>query len=216
MAPTRWLFPDAVLWDGALLESVAVEVSPAGELLSAGKPPPGAPVERLPRRLLLPGLVDVHSHAFQRTLRGRTQARSPDVEVDDFWTWREVMYQAALQLDPEGVYLASRQCFLEMALAGVTAVGEFHYLHHQPDGRPYDDPNAMARALFEAAAAAGVQLTLLDSCYLQAGPGGEVLEGVQRRFSDGSGEAWSARCSALLSAMAETDRIELCGGVMIA
>ncbi|HXX30866.1 MAG TPA: formimidoylglutamate deiminase [Myxococcaceae bacterium] len=189
MAPTRWLFPDAVLWDGALLESVAVEVSPAGELLSAGKPPPGAPVERLPRRLLLPGLVDVHSHAFQRTLRGRTQARSPDVEVDDFWTWREVMYQAALQLDPEGVYLASRQCFLEMALAGVTAVGEFHYLHHQPDGRPYADPLELGLQVIRAAREVGLRIVLLRAGYHR--PGYRAPENPrQRRFYDATPEAW--------------------------
>jgi formimidoylglutamate deiminase len=189
MAPSRWLLPDAVLWDGQLLEATGLEVSPAGDLLSAGSPPPEAAVERLPRRLLLPGLVNVHSHAFQRTLRGRTQARSPEAEIDDFWTWREVMYRAALLLDPEGVYLASRQCFLEMALAGITSVGEFHYLHHQPDGRPYADPLELALQVIRAARDVGLRIVLLRAGYHRAGYRAPD-NSRQRRFYDASPADW--------------------------
>ena len=97
------------------------------------------------KTLTLPGFVDAHSHTFQRALRGST-------EGDDFWSWREAMYGAANALSPDGVYVASRQAFLEMALAGITTVGEFHYLHHEPGGRAYNDPNEMGRALIAAAA----------------------------------------------------------------
>jgi formimidoylglutamate deiminase len=189
MPPSRWLKADAVLWDGQLVRGPAVEVSGSGVLLSAGTPPPGAPVEALPGRLLLPGLVDVHSHAFQRTLRGRTQARSPDVEVDDFWTWREAMYRAAMTLDPEGVYLASRQCFLEMALAGITTVGEFHYLHHQPDGKPYADPLELALQVIRAARDVGLRIVLLRAGYTRAGYMA-ADNPRQRRFYDASPDVW--------------------------
>jgi formimidoylglutamate deiminase len=189
MPPSRWLLADAVLWDGQLLRGAAVEVSPEGVLLTARTPPPGAEVERLPGRLLLPGLVDVHSHAFQRTLRGRTQARSPDVEVDDFWTWREVMYRAAMTLDPEGVYVASRQCFLEMALAGITSVGEFHYLHHQPDGTPYAEPLELALQVIRAAREVGLRIVLLRAGYTRAGYMA-ADNPRQHRFYDATPEVW--------------------------
>ncbi len=93
----------------------------------------------LPRRAILPGMVNAHSHAFQRVLRGRTEYRTSN-RADSFWTWRETMYSAATRLTPEDIYDASRMAFLEMALGGITAVGEFHYLHNAPAGRSYDDP----------------------------------------------------------------------------
>jgi hypothetical protein len=98
----------------------------------------------LPRRAMLPGMVNAHSHAFQRVIRGKTEYRNDDKSPDSFWTWRELMYSAATRLTPEDIYDASRMAFLEMALSGITAVGEFHYLHHAPDGSPYDDPNMLA------------------------------------------------------------------------
>src|SRR6185503_3757765 len=111
---SRWLQPDALLWEGRLLRDVALAVAPDGTCESAGLPPPDATLERLAGKLLLPGLVNAHSHAFQRLLRGRTQAAAPDATRDDFWTWRETMYRAAATLDPEDLGVASRQCFLEM------------------------------------------------------------------------------------------------------
>ena len=104
----------------------------------ASAPPDGA--ERA-RGLTLPGLANAHSHAFHRALRGRTQA-----ERGSFWTWREQMYALAGRLDPDRYLALARATFAEMALAGITAVGEFHYLHHGPGGAPYDDPNAMGEA----------------------------------------------------------------------
>jgi formiminoglutamate deiminase len=151
-------------------------------------PPPGA---RRLEGLTLPGLANAHSHAFQRALRGRTQAGS-----GSFWTWREQMYRVAGGLDPESYVALARATYAEMALAGVTAVGEFHYLHHGPDGVPYGDPNEMGRALIAAAADAGIRITLIDACYLHGGIG-EPPVGPQRRFSDGSAEAWAERVEAL-------------------
>ena len=137
--------------------------------------------------LTVPGLANCHSHAFHRALRGRTQR-----ERGTFWTWREQMYDVAGRLDPDTYRELARAVYREMALGGITTVGEFHYLHHGPDGTPYDDPNAMGRALLEAGAEAGVRVVLLDTCYLAAGFGREP-EGVQRRFSDGTAEAWAVR-----------------------
>ena len=121
-----------------------------------------------------------------RTQRGR----------GTFWTWREQMYAVAERLDPDSYLALATVTFREMVAAGITCVGEFHYLHHQPDGTPYDDPNAMGQALLEAARAAGLRITLLDTCYLTAGIGRPV-EGVQRRFSDGDVDGWGERVAAI-------------------
>ena len=123
---------------------------------------------RLPG-LTLPGLANCHSHAFHRALRGRTQRGR-----GTFWTWREQMYDVAQRLDPDSYFALARATYREMAAAGITCVGEFHYLHHQPDGTPYDDPNAMGHALIEAATEAGIRIALLDTCYLSSGFGAPV------------------------------------------
>ena len=139
--------------------------------------------------LTIPGLANCHSHAFHRALRGRTQR-----ERGTFWTWREQMYDVAGRLDP-GSYLAlARATYREMVAAGITTVGEFHYLHHQPDGTPYDEPNAMGQALREAARQAGLRIALLDTCYVSSGFG-KPPEGVQARYSDGDAAAWAARAA---------------------
>jgi formiminoglutamate deiminase len=155
---------------------------------------PGAPAPADATRLdglTLPGLANAHSHAFQRALRGRTQRAT-----GSFWTWRDQMYRLADRIDPESYFALARATYAEMALAGVTAVGEFHYLHHGSGGARYGDPNEMGRVLLAAAAEAGVRITLLDSCYLH-GRIGASPEGAQRRFSDGSAEAWAQRVSEL-------------------
>jgi formiminoglutamate deiminase len=141
--------------------------------------------------LMLPGLANVHSHAFHRALRGRTHDGP-----DSFWAWRDRMYEVAARLDPDGYLRLARAVYAEMALAGFTAVGEFHYLHHQPGGAAYQDPNEMGRALMEAAAAAGIRLTLLDTCYLEGGFDAP-LTGPQLRFGDGSAAAWIERVQQL-------------------
>ncbi|MFM9590660.1 formimidoylglutamate deiminase [Streptomyces scabiei] len=151
-------------------------------------PPPGAVVLR---GLTLPGLANAHSHAFHRALRGTVQVGS-----GTFWTWREVMYRVADRLTPDTYHALARAVYAEMALAGITAVGEFHYVHHAPGGAPYADPNAMGEALIEAAAEAGIRITLLDTAYLSAGFG-TAPDQHQLRFSDGTAEAWAERCSVL-------------------
>jgi formiminoglutamate deiminase len=153
----------------------------------AAAPPDAVPLPGL----TIPGLANAHSHAFQRALRGRAQSGR-----GDFWTWRQRMYELAEVIDPALYAALARATFGEMVLAGITAVGEFHYIHHGPGGEPYEDPNAMGRCVIDAAREAGVRLTLLDTCYLRGGIDREP-EGVQLRFSDGSATAWAERVSAL-------------------
>jgi formiminoglutamate deiminase len=142
--------------------------------------------------LTIPGMANAHSHAFQRALRGRTQTGT-----GTFWTWREQMYALAGAIDPDGYRDLARATFAEMALAGITLVGEFHYLHHGSGGVPYANPNEMGEVILQAAAAAGVRLSLLDTCYLKGGIG-EQLSRAQRRFADANAEAWRERVSALV------------------
>jgi formiminoglutamate deiminase len=144
---------------------------------------------------VLPGFANAHSHAFHRALRGRTHAGG-----GTFWTWREQMYVVASRLDPDSYLDLARAVFIEMALAGMTAVGEFHYLHHDREGRRYADPNTMGTALIEAARDAGIRITLLDACYLSGGLeawGHRPPDAVQQRFSDGSVTAWADRVAQL-------------------
>lgn len=140
----------------------------------------------LPGQLLLPGFVDVHSHAFQRAFRGHVQWRGEG--TDDFWSWRTAMYSVANRLTPAGIFAVSRLAFLELALAGVTHVGEFHYLHHAPDGTPYADPDELARQVIAAALDVGIRITLLRVLYGRHSPG-KTLQLDQRRFGDSSPEA---------------------------
>jgi formiminoglutamate deiminase len=141
------------------------------------------------RGLTVPGFANCHSHVFHRAIRGRTQRGH-----GTFWTWRAQMYALAERLDPDRYFRLARAAYREMAAAGITLVGEFHYLHHQPDGTPYGDPNAMGAALVAAAGEAGVRITLLDTCYLAAGIDSPP-EGVQVRFSDGDAYRWASRAA---------------------
>ncbi|KOU31483.1 N-formimino-L-glutamate deiminase [Streptomyces sp. WM6372] len=180
-------------WLGTHVEpGVALEVGADGRIAAlrtgAETPPPGAEVLR---GLTVPGLANAHSHAFHRALRSLVQVGS-----GTFWTWREFMYQVAQNLTPDTYFALARAAYAEMALAGITNVGEFHYVHHAPGGAPYADPNAMGEALIEAAAAAGIRITLLDTAYLSSGFG-EAPNPHQLRFSDGTADAWAERVSAL-------------------
>nr|WP_312886726.1 formimidoylglutamate deiminase [Actinocrinis puniceicyclus] len=157
--------------------------------------------------LTLPGLANAHSHAFHRALRGRTQ-----IGEGTFWTWREQMYQAMAGLNPDSYFALAVGVFAEMALAGITSVGEFHYAHHDHGGAQYADPNAMGHALIHAARAAGLRITLLDTCYLTGGiharSGRAALNTTQQRFSDGDADKWARRVESLRAAYAdETDVI---------
>jgi formiminoglutamate deiminase len=174
---------------GRVERDVAIEVS--GGRFTAVTPGAAPTGQRLPG-LVLPGFANAHSHAFHRALRGRTHG-----ERGSFWTWRELMYSVAARLDPDSYFTLARAVYGEMALAGITAVGEFHYLHHGPEGVPYANPNAMGDALIAAAGEAGLRITLLDALYLTSSVDGAPLEGVQRRFGDGDVDSWTTRVAAL-------------------
>jgi formimidoylglutamate deiminase len=154
-------------------------------------------VVRLQNRALLPGLVNAHSHAFQRVIRGRTEHRTKSSK-DSFWTWREMMYSAATRLSPEDIYDASRMAFMEMALSGITTVGEFHYLHNQPDGSPYEDPNLLAKQVVRAARDVGLRIALLRVAYERAGHQTEANP-RQARFIEKDSDTYVARLEQLLT-----------------
>ena len=134
------------------------------------------------RDLLLPALTTAHSHAFQRAMRGAAQRPAGR---DDFWSWRGAMYRAASSLDPESIGRISRVAFRELRRSGVRTVGEFHYVHHQPDGTPYAERTVMSDAVIHAAKAEGLRIALLRVAYHRAGPG-RLAEPEQRRFCDAS------------------------------
>jgi len=165
-----------------------------------GRPAGGVRVARLAGRALLPGMVNAHSHAFQRVIRGRTEHRSA-ASGDSFWTWREMMYAAAERLTPEGVYDASRMAFLEMAAGGITTVGEFHYLHRAADGSEYEDPNLLAREVIRAARDVGLRIALLRVAYARAGFG-RPPDPRQRRFIEPDPETYAAHTEALAGDLA--------------
>jgi formimidoylglutamate deiminase len=188
----------------------AVAVSEGGKILSiedrASSLPDGAKVIRLSRRAMLPGMVDVHSHSFQRTIRGSVESRKK--AGPNFWSWRDAMYRAAGRFDPEELGTIARMAFLEMALTGITTVGEFHYVHRDRDGRAYANPNEIGLEIVEAAKEVGIRIALLRVAYVRSGynkspdpgqrrfiePGAaEFLENTQAlsaALADGSGDAW--------------------------
>jgi len=129
---------------------------------------------------ILPGIANLHSHAFQRAMAGMAE-RLTNPE-DSFWTWRETMYRMAVRFDPETLQSVAEQLYAEMLETGYTTVCEFHYLHHAPDGKPYADPAAMSRALIAAARSAGIRMTLLPVLYMTGGFDGRALGERQRRF----------------------------------
>lgn len=162
-----WL-PELIYYDGAFQRDQALVCDDEGHLTSFVVVNAVEKAIRLKKRALLPGLVNAHSHAFQRVIRGRTEHRTANSK-DSFWTWRQMMYSAATRLTPEDVYDASRMAFLEMALGGITAVGEFHYLHHGPDGTPYEDQNLLGKEVVRAARDVGLRIALLRVAYARAG-----------------------------------------------
>ncbi len=131
----------------------------------------------------VPGLCNLHSHAFQRGMAGLTERRGQGVRADDsFWSWREVMYRFVDRIGPDELRAIAALAYVEMLESGFTRVGEFHYLHHDPDGRAYADPAEMAVAIAGAAAASGIGLTLLPVFYAHGGFGGQAPRAGQRRF----------------------------------
>ena len=139
-----------------------------------------SPAVRVDGGWRLPGIANLHSHAFQRAMAGLAERQThPE---DSFWTWRETMYRMAARFDPDLLHAVASQLYVEMLEAGYTGVCEFHYLHHAPDGRPYEDPAAMSRALVAAARDTGIRLTLLPVLYMTGGFDGRPLGERQKRF----------------------------------
>ncbi|HTW62339.1 MAG TPA: formimidoylglutamate deiminase [Terracidiphilus sp.] len=160
--------PDLLYANGEFLRHSGLLAAEDGRILAItqGASKADAVVD-LPGRALLPGFVNAHSHAFQRLIRGKAESRV--ASGNDFWSWRGTMYRAAAHLDPTDVYGVARMAFLEMALSGITTVGEFHYLHNAPDGKPYGDPNLLAKRVIAAAQSVGIRIVLLRAAYLRSG-----------------------------------------------
>jgi len=190
---TRYFTDYAWLGGDRVSDRVLVEVD--GDRISAVRAGVERPADavHLPG-ITVPGMANAHSHAFHRALRGRTHRGG-----GTFWTWREDMYHIAERLTPDSYHVLARALYAEMALAGISCVGEFHYVHHDRDGSPYRDRNAMGDALVAAAQEAGIRITLLDTCYL-AGGVGTPLQGPQLRFGDGDADGWVNRVSELRAA----------------
>jgi len=183
--PLRAFLPDLLVADGRVQAGAALVVSESGAVAAVGPPPPGAELHRLPGAAILPAFASAHGHSFQRALRGRTEWRTNGSGVrSTFWTWREAMYAVAARLSPDDLHAVARLAFHELARAGVAVAGEFHYVQHDPAGRPYADPDALAVAVVEAAREVGIRIVLLRAAYARAGAGG-AAEPAQRRFVEG-------------------------------
>jgi formimidoylglutamate deiminase len=167
---------------GRFRSGVGLLVDEDGKILKAAERSemPGCRVVDLPGKALLPAFVNTHSHSFQRLIRGKAESRT--TAGKNFWSWRETMYHAAANLDPDELYDVARMTFLEMALAGTATVGEFHYLHRAPDGRPYEDPNLLSRKIIEAARSVGLRIVLLRTAYQRSGYEVAVNKGQTRFF----------------------------------
>jgi formimidoylglutamate deiminase len=191
------LIPELTYIDGSFRRGLAVEYSTASGLITRIVPEAqlvaegdeGGHVVRLSGRALMPGFVNAHSHAFQRLIRGRGQWRPAADEKADFWTWREAMYTAANALSPDDVFEVSRFCFIEMLCAGITSVGEFHYLHRDQAGAAYANPAELATRVIAAADEAGIRICLLNVAYATGGIG-EPLRPEQRRLATPDIEAY--------------------------
>ena len=194
----KYLAPDYIYTPQGLQADMIVSISDDGriaDIKNAGeqfiKP---SDIEILPHIALLPGFVNTHSHVFQRALRGHTHR--PLSRQDTFWTWRRAMYAEAQRLNPELLYQQAVNTYREMLAAGYSSVGEFHYVHHQPGGQPYADPNVMSEAVLQAGHDAGIRVVLLMTAYAQSGFNLPPEEG-QLRFCDVSVEAFLERVEAL-------------------
>lgn len=192
----RVLIPDLLLGADGCQSGVSITLED-GRIVAIGSATDG---ERLHGRALTPGFLNAHSHAFQRRLRGRVERVAPRDQHDDFWSWRDSMYQLAQSLDSSSIFAISKACYTEMLRAGYTKVIEFHYVHHQSDGTPYTDPNMLAKAVVEAAEAAGIRLLLLPVAYERGG---------LPRFRDPDVDTLLARVDALRAWVADRPRIEV-------
>jgi formimidoylglutamate deiminase len=182
---SQLFLPDLLLAEGHAQEGVGLLVGSDGAVLgvTSKQNAPNAEVVYLPGKALLPGLANAHSHTFQRLFRARAEGRIQG--GDTFWTWREQMYRAAGFVSPEDLFNVARATFLEMLAAGITVVGEFHYLHNDRNGQPYAEPNTLAFEVIRAAESVGIRICLLRTAYLRAGFQRASHPG-QRRFYESS------------------------------
>jgi formimidoylglutamate deiminase len=183
----RLFLPDLLFAEGRAHQGAGLLVDETGSVAGIVRAENAreAKVVRMARKALLPGLANAHSHTFQRLFRARAEGRVSG--GDTFWTWREQMYRAAGFVSPEDVFDVARATFLEMLGAGITVVGEFHYLHNDRDGRPYGDANTMAKAVIRAAESVGIRICLLRGAYLRAGFQREAHAGQMRFYETADG-----------------------------
>jgi len=210
-APAAWV-------DGGWQQSVVLETDANGHWsrVAAGVPAPHD-AERLAGPVL-PGLVDAHSHAFQRAFAGLAESRDGRTDQsDDFWSWRDRMYRVANAVTPESLRAIAAHLYVELLRGGYTQVCEFHYLQHQADGTPYDDPLALSMALADAAGDAGIGLTLLPVLYERAGFTAPALRPDQRRFHAGAQDVWqrSQAFNARVAAAGRASLVPLNAGLAI-
>ena len=195
--------PDLLYTNRRFESRVAILCDQEGRINGLTREPEVArEIVRLKGRAALPGLTNTHSHAFQRVIRGRTERRTS--EHDSFWTWREMMYSAAERLSPEDIYDASRMAFLEMALSGITSVGEFHYIHRAPGGETYDDPNLTAKIVVEAARDVGLRIALLSVAYARSGFKTPMDE-RQKRFIEAEADRYLHNVETLQAELSRED-----------
>ena len=159
-------------------------------------------------RALMPGFINVHSHAFQRAIRGRTQWRPVHAPPSDFWSWREEMYAAVLAMSPADVHAVSRLCFLEMLKAGYTSVGEFHYLQRDEAGNPYANPLELHEAVLAAADEVGIRIVLINTAYSTGGVE-RPLQPTQRRFNTPDLDQFLAQCDQLKALVADRPNVTM-------
>ncbi|WP_060480769.1 formimidoylglutamate deiminase [Pseudomonas sp. NBRC 111119] len=201
-------FAERALLPTGWARDVLIEVASTGHIarIEAGASPAGAEQVKGP---LLPGMPNLHSHAFQRAMAGLAEvAGNPN---DSFWTWRDLMYRLVGQISPEQLQVIARQLYIEMLKAGYTSVAEFHYVHHAPSGQAYDDPAELSRRISAAAADSGIGLTLLPVLYSHAGFGGQAPSEGQRRFINTTGHylELQSRLAPLMAAQ-PAQRLGLC------
>lgn len=179
--------PDFLYTDGAFRSGIGLLVDESGVIVRIGADlaESADSVVKMRGKAILPGLVNGHSHSFQRLIRGAAEHCGPS--GDDFWAWRNKMYAAAATLSPEDMFAVARMAFLEMLQSGITAVGEFHYVHRQVDGSAYEDPNELAKSVIRAAQSVGIRICLLRAAYFRAGHQLAPNPG-QRRFYEGCEE----------------------------